>query len=111
MRLKDKIKAAIEKKLKPEELLKYLCPFEVEFKLKIFANRNNHDYVLLLQVQGDEPFIEDPRDLQAFITQLAAGRDLNTDITVTRAKYEEEVYECIYFDFKKEEQKEEEHGN
>lgn len=86
--------------MKAEELLKYLCPFEVIFKLKIFANRNNHDYAILLQLQGDEPFIEDPRDLESLIAQIMAGRETNAQFTVTRVRYDEEVYECVYIDFK-----------
>lgn len=105
MKLKEKLKAAIEKKLKPQELLKYLCPFEIEFKLKIFANVNKHDYAILLQVQGDEPFIEDPRDLEAFIAQITGGRKMSVDFTVVKVKYDKEIYECIYIDFKKEQQK------
>jgi len=82
----------------------------MNFKLKIFANRNNHDYAILLQVTGDEPFIEDPRDLEAFIAQITAGRKMSVDYTVTKVMYdrggeEEGAYDCIYIDFKKEQQK------
>lgn len=104
MSLRDKLKAAIQKKLSPEELLKYLCPFELEFKLKIFANRNNHDYVILIQVK-EEGFIEDPRDLQTIVSQLASQSE-NWDVEIKKARYEDEVYLAVYLDIKKEGTKE-----
>jgi len=83
-------------------MLKWLCPFEIGFKLKVFSNRNNHDYAILFQATGDEPFIEDPRDLESFIAQIKAAREIETQFTVRQVRYEGEVYFCIYIDFKKE---------
>ena len=68
----------------------------------MFSNRNNHDYAILIQAQEDEPFIEDARDLESFIAQITEGREMSVDFTVAKARYEEEVYECIYIDFKEE---------
>lgn len=101
MSLRDKLTSAIKKKLTPEELLKYLCPFELEFKLKIFANRNGHDYVILIKTVGEQ-LIEDPRDLETLVTQLLAARESNLQVTIKEAKYEGEVYICIFIDIKKE---------
>ena len=116
MKLKDKLslKAKLTEALEKakgkgvQELLKYLCPVQVEFKLKIFANRNNHDYAILIQVRGDEPFIEDALDLQSFISQVVAERKTNLNFTVKKIIYdrggkEEGEYICIYLDFKKKE--------
>lgn len=101
MSLKDKLTSAIKKKLTPEELLKYLCPFEIDFKLKIFANRNGHDYVILIKTVGEQ-LIDDSRDLETIISQLLAAKESNLQVTMKEAKYEGEVYTCIFIDLKKE---------
>jgi len=93
--------------MKPQELMKYLCPFELDFKLKIFANRNNHDYAILFQVTGDTPLFEDPKDLEAFISQVTAERKSNLEFTIRKMRYDKEEYVCIFLDFKKEEAKSE----
>ena len=67
-----------------------------------------HDFAILFQVTGDESFIEDPRDLESFITQLTESREVkDPEITVAQVKLEGETFNCIYLDFKKEEQKNE----
>ena len=101
MSFRDKLKSAIQQKMNPEELLKYLCPFELEFKLKIFANRNGHDYVILIKTVG-EKLIEDPRDLENIISPLLAAKESNLQVTMKEAKYEGEVYLCVFIDANKE---------
>ena len=102
MNMKEKLKSMLEQKMNPQEMLKYLCPFEVDVSLKILANRNNHDYAILFKVTGDEAFIEDPKDLQAFITQVKAARKTDLEINVCKVNYDKEEYPCLYLDFKKE---------
>ena len=102
---KNKLKEAVYGKLQPQEFLKYITPFEIAFKLKILANRNGHDFAILFQVTGDDPFIEDPRDLDAFLVNLLAERKSKLKVTSAKVKYDGEIFMCVYIDFPKKEEK------
>jgi len=102
---KDKLKQGLEKRLQPKELLKYLCPFELSFKLKMFQNVKDHDFAILFQAEGDTPFFDSPKDLESLLTQIMAERKSKIQTKVCEVKYDKEVYICLYVDFPKEEEK------
>jgi len=104
MSLREKLKSAIEKNMNPQQLLKYLCPFEVDFHLKIFADRNGHDYALLLGGLTEQLELH-PKDIEVLINNALEARESPTKIVCVNAKYEGEVYTCVYIDFPKAEQK------
>jgi len=104
--LKDKLRDSFQKHLNPEEILKNLCPFSLQLKIAVLANTTyrkvKHDYCILMMVTGDEPFIDDPRDMEAFIAQITGERkDFNFDILVDTVKHEGEVYTALFLDKKK----------
>lgn len=101
-RLAAKLKHAFENKFAPKEFLKYLCPFELTFAIKIFANRNGHDFAILFK-STQEPFIENIKDLESMLSQFegmrAKDQKKTIDFTVEKIRYNKEIYNCIWLDF------------
>lgn len=104
MSLKDKLqllRQAVQQKASIEQAIKYFCPLNAEcplFKLKILANRNNHDLVVLIKGLIEQM---NPRDIETLISQLLAARESSLQVTIKEAKYEGEVYTCVFIDFPK----------
>lgn len=100
--LAAKLKHAFKNNFSPQQFLKFLCPFELTLDLKIFANRNGHDFAILFK-STQQPFIDDPRDLQALITQFQESRAIESKrsfkFKVQKIKYDKKTYNCIWIDF------------
>lgn len=99
----EQFKAAVKSK-SIEQALTAICPINAEcklFQLKVLAKRNNHDLAILLRGLA-EMFIAHNKDLQTTIENMLAARESGLKATVTKVRYEEEIYTCLYLDFPKE---------
>lgn len=104
MSLRDKLdilKGAIKEK-SIEQVLSVICPISAEcklFKLKVLAKTNNHDLAIL--IKGLAEVLANQKDLQTTLGNMLAARDSNITVAVRKARYEGEVYTCVYIDFPK----------
>ena len=94
------MKELVKQNMQPAEILKMLTPFEIDFKLKIFANRNEHDYVILLGGLEKEGFTIN--DVQSLINTVLATRGSELRAEAREMRYEGRVYFGLYIDFPKE---------
>lgn len=105
MSLKAKLTKAMGQKLSAQELLKYLCPFDIEVKFKILANQKfkgiHHDYAVLMQIKAGEDLFQDPKDVECFVTQMLAERQSNLLVLIETVKQGNEIFTCIFMDFPK----------
>lgn len=99
----EQFKSAIKGK-SIEKAISIICPINAEcklFQLKILAKRNNHDLAILFRGIAEKIISGSTEDLQATIGNMLATKKSDLKVTVTKARYDGEVYTCMYIDFKK----------